>query len=98
MTLEGKQAPLDNDKHEGQNEGGEAIENDNGGPVMDEEWFRLSRSIVRKLDLTLMPIIWILYLFNYLDRTSIAYEYPRSCLSYRGTLGLTRASQTSKAE
>ena len=30
------------------------------------------KSLVRKLDMTLMPIIFILYLFNYLDRNNIA--------------------------
>lgn len=41
-------------------------------PVMDENWHKVSKSIVRKLDMTLMPIIWLLYLLNYLDRNSIA--------------------------
>ncbi|KAH6716534.1 major facilitator superfamily domain-containing protein [Leptodontidium sp. 2 PMI_412] len=31
------------------------------------------QSLVRKLDMTLMPVIWVLYLFNYLDRNTIAY-------------------------
>lgn len=43
-----------------------------GPPVMDGEWHSTSKRLVRKLDMTLMPIIWALYLFNYLDRTSIA--------------------------
>ena len=30
------------------------------------------RSVRRKLDMTLMPMIWLLYLFNYLDRNNIA--------------------------
>lgn len=30
------------------------------------------RRLVRKLDMTLMPMIWILYLFNYLDRNNIS--------------------------
>lgn len=37
-----------------------------------EEWQAASRRIVRKLDMTLMPIAWILYVFNYLDRNNIA--------------------------
>lgn len=41
-------------------------------PVMDDHWHAVSKRIVRKLDMTLMPIIWLLYLFNYLDRNSIA--------------------------
>ncbi|KAK2935242.1 MFS transporter superfamily [Fusarium oxysporum f. sp. vasinfectum] len=41
-------------------------------PIEDEQFKQTSRRIVRKLDFTLMPIIWLLYLFNYLDRTAIA--------------------------
>jgi hypothetical protein len=39
---------------------------------LDEEWFRQEKSVVRKLDLTLLPIVWVLYMFNYLDRNNIA--------------------------
>lgn len=58
-------------------ESGETVEkhhrpNEVEQPVMDENWHRVSRSVVRKLDMTLMPMIWILYLFNYLDRNNIA--------------------------
>lgn len=35
-------------------------------------WQELEKQIVRRLDLTLMPMLWVLYLFNYLDRSSIA--------------------------
>lgn len=42
-------------------------------PVQDEAWLAAEKSLVRKLDLTLMPMVWILYLFNYLDRNNIAY-------------------------
>ncbi|KAF9886790.1 hypothetical protein FE257_011167 [Aspergillus nanangensis] len=52
--------------------GSKEVETDNSRPDLDENWHRASRSIVRKLDWTLMPIICVLYLFNYLDRTSIA--------------------------
>lgn len=38
----------------------------------DSGRLRASKSLVRKLDMTLMPIIWVMYLFNYLDRTAIA--------------------------
>ncbi|ETS79749.1 hypothetical protein PFICI_09602 [Pestalotiopsis fici W106-1] len=44
----------------------------NDGPILDDHWHAVSRSLVRKLDLTLMPMIWVLYLFNYLDRNSIS--------------------------
>jgi sugar phosphate permease len=30
------------------------------------------RRIVRKLDMTLLPMVWVLYMFNYLDRNNIA--------------------------
>lgn len=38
----------------------------------DESARKLEKSLVRKLDMTLMPVIWILYLLNYLDRNNIA--------------------------
>lgn len=36
------------------------------------EWKQSEKKLVRKLDMTLMPIVWILYMFNYLDRNNIA--------------------------
>lgn len=42
-------------------------------PVEDEDFRRVSRSVVRKLDMTLLPMVWILYLFNYIDRNNIRY-------------------------
>ncbi|PTB35337.1 hypothetical protein M441DRAFT_153482 [Trichoderma asperellum CBS 433.97] len=36
------------------------------------EWRARERKLVRKLDMTLLPVVWILYLFNYLDRNNIA--------------------------
>ena len=36
------------------------------------EWKQSEKSLVRKLDMTLMPMVWILYMFNYLDRNNIA--------------------------
>lgn len=35
-------------------------------------WRELEKKVVRRLDMTLMPCLWVLYLFNYLDRASIA--------------------------
>jgi hypothetical protein len=35
-------------------------------------WRELEKQVVRRLDMTLMPCLWVLYLFNYLDRASIA--------------------------
>ncbi|EXJ58529.1 hypothetical protein A1O7_05955 [Cladophialophora yegresii CBS 114405] len=36
------------------------------------QWRAQERKVVKKLDMTLMPTVWILYLFNYLDRNNIA--------------------------
>lgn len=30
------------------------------------------KRLVRKLDMSLMPVVWILYFFNYMDRNNIA--------------------------
>lgn len=35
----------------------------------DPNWQDLEKKVVRRLDMTLLPMLWILYLFNYLDRT-----------------------------
>ena len=40
--------------------------------INQERWNAVEKSLVRKLDLTLMPTVWLLYLFNYLDRNNIA--------------------------
>lgn len=40
--------------------------------LVDEEFRKREKKLVRKLDMTLMPMVWILYLFNYLDRNNIA--------------------------
>ena len=45
----------------------------NQAPLDDELYRRAEKSLVRKLDLTLMPTVWLLYVFNYLDRNNIAY-------------------------
>uniref|UniRef100_A0A8H7NP80 Major facilitator superfamily (MFS) profile domain-containing protein n=1 Tax=Bionectria ochroleuca TaxID=29856 RepID=A0A8H7NP80_BIOOC len=37
------------------------------------EWRAAEKRIVRKLDTTLLPIVWVLYMFNYLDRNNIAH-------------------------
>jgi hypothetical protein len=41
-------------------------------PTDTPEWRAKERKIVTRLDMTLMPMVWILYLFNYLDRNNIA--------------------------
>ncbi|KAF6519839.1 hypothetical protein HZS61_016256 [Fusarium oxysporum f. sp. conglutinans] len=40
--------------------------------VNDPSYDAAQKSLVRKLDMTLMPMVFILYLFNYLDRNNIA--------------------------
>lgn len=35
-------------------------------------WRELEKKLVRRLDYTLMPCLWCLYIINYLDRASIA--------------------------
>lgn len=49
-----------------------AEKTDNVDPVLDEARQRTERSLVRKLDMTLMPVVWVLYFFNYMDRNNIA--------------------------
>ncbi|KIW69081.1 hypothetical protein PV04_04979 [Phialophora macrospora] len=46
-----------------------AVETD---PTLEAEWRQKEKKLVRKLDMTLMPTVWVLYLFNYLDRNNIA--------------------------
>ncbi|KAK8876683.1 transporter [Apiospora arundinis] len=36
------------------------------------DWRATEKKLVRRLDMTLLPTVWILYLNNYLDRTNIA--------------------------
>lgn len=39
----------------------------------DPEWQAKEKALVRRLDITFMPLLWILYFHNYLDRNNIAY-------------------------
>lgn len=34
-------------------------------------WRELEKKVVKRLDMTLLPMLWILYVFNYLDRASL---------------------------
>lgn len=43
-----------------------------GDPRRDPEWVKAEKRLVRKLDVTLLPMVWVLYMFNYLDRNNIA--------------------------
>ncbi|RSL42899.1 hypothetical protein CEP54_015308 [Fusarium duplospermum] len=40
--------------------------------LTEEEYNAAEKSLVRKLDYTLVPMVWLLYLFNYLVRNNIA--------------------------
>lgn len=61
---------------------------------IDESFLETERRLVRKLDSTLMPTVFTLYLFNYLDRNNIAYViYPSHCSHYLTSLEL-KSSQT----
>lgn len=46
-----------------------------GDPFSNHEYRKKEKKLVHKLDLTLMPMVWILYMFNYLDRNNIAYVF-----------------------
>lgn len=54
-----------------------ADENGRGNSLglSEAEWTATEKSLVRKLDMTLVPMVWVLYLFNYLDRNNIAYVH-----------------------
>ncbi|KAH7313929.1 major facilitator superfamily transporter [Stachybotrys elegans] len=51
-----------------------------------ENWQELEKKLVKRLDMTLMPMLWVLYLFNYLDRASIS---QARLSSFEADLGLT---------
>lgn len=44
----------------------------NENVTAEEDFAAVEKRLVRKLDLTLVPMVWLLYLFNYLDRNNIA--------------------------
>ncbi|KAL0929911.1 major facilitator superfamily transporter [Colletotrichum truncatum] len=50
------------------------------------DWREQEKKIVRRLDMTLMPMLWVLYLFNYLDRASIS---QARISSFEADLGLS---------
>lgn len=51
---------------------GKSMPVDSGDVANQEARAKIERRIVRKLDMTVMPMVWSLYLFNYLDRNNIA--------------------------
>lgn len=54
-----------------------AIVSNNDLGMTNEDYEIAEKKLVRKLDLTLVPMVWLLYLFNYLDRNNIAYVFAR---------------------
>lgn len=52
---------------------------------IDEERRCREKRLVRKLDLTLLPMVWVLYMFNYLDRNNIAYAPFPVTIIFRAT-------------
>lgn len=65
--------------------------------MTDEEYNAAEKSLVRKLDFTLVPMVWLLYLFNYLDRNNIAYVVCKSTVSSLPILTSSLARQGSAA-
>lgn len=49
----------------------ELIEEHNGNVDEDPERAAEEKALVRKIDLFLLPTIWIMYLLSYMDRTNI---------------------------
>jgi hypothetical protein len=43
-----------------------------------EAWFRSERKIVRKLDMTLLPTVWTLYLFKWVFSGLVILKYRKS--------------------
>lgn len=65
------------------------------GDVVDESYVANEKSLVRKLDMTLMPIVFILYLLNYLDRNNIAYVVDGHLSTVRSLIPATKVKQNS---
>lgn len=53
----------------------------------DPDRRRREKRLVRKLDLTLLPMVWVLYMFNYLDRNAIAQAKLNNIESDLGLVG-----------
>jgi len=58
-------------------------------------WRELEKKIVRRLDMTLMPCVWCLYFFNYLDRASIGHARLSSFDADLGLVGSNFSSAVS---
>lgn len=57
----------------------EEIENVITSPFSPEE----EKALVRKVDLTLLPTIWIMYLLSYMDRTKLVPQSSYTSLQIR---------------
>lgn len=51
------------------------------GPVADEYNYvpgsPEEKALVRKIDRHVLPMLWVMYIFNYIDRTNIGVSYDR---------------------
>lgn len=50
----------------------------------DPDWEKKHRQVIRRLDMTFMPIMWILSFHNHLDRNNIALVCPAQTLAVSG--------------
>ncbi|KAK2754159.1 major facilitator superfamily transporter [Colletotrichum kahawae] len=51
------------------------------------EWKATERSLVRKLDMSLLPVVWTLYMFNFLDRNNLAQAKLNGFEKHLGLVG-----------
>ncbi|KAJ0387587.1 hypothetical protein COL922a_001961 [Colletotrichum nupharicola] len=51
------------------------------------EWRATEKSLVRKLDMSLLPVFWTLYMFNYLDRNNLAQAKLNGFEKHLGLVG-----------
>uniref|UniRef100_L2GHV2 Major facilitator superfamily transporter n=1 Tax=Colletotrichum fructicola (strain Nara gc5) TaxID=1213859 RepID=L2GHV2_COLFN len=56
--------------------------------VMEQpEWRATEKSLVRKLDMSLLPVVWTLYMFNFLDRNNLAQAKLNGFEKHLGLVG-----------
>lgn len=51
------------------------------GPTLDEE--RMEKALIRKIDLHILPLVVLLYLFSFLDRGTWGWGVPDSSFRLR---------------
>ncbi|KAJ0354819.1 hypothetical protein COL154_002154 [Colletotrichum chrysophilum] len=51
------------------------------------EWRATEKSLVRKLDMSLLPVVWTLYMFNFLDRNNLAQAKLNGFEKHLGLVG-----------